>query len=269
MTESPSAPAVPRPAATLLLVRDGPNGLEVLMARRHQQSSFMPGLLVFPGGRVDAGDGDAGLRDALPPDLRALPDLVSRIGAIREAFEELGILLARPAGTQALIDRERLAQIAEAHRQRIHAARDGFAAMIADETLTLAPDCLIPFAHWITPPISPKRFDTRFYVALAPEGQDGIHDTHELVSTDWVAPLDALAQAEAGDVRIAFVTRSNLKLLSRSRTVAEALQAAKERKIVTVEPQPFDLPDGPALRIPADAGYDILEVLVRDTGIGG
>jgi len=263
----PDPPVTPRPAATVLLVRDGSNGLEVFMATRHQEASFMPGLLVFPGGRVDETDGDARLLADLTAEERALDDLPSRIGGIREAFEEADFLFARDRGGPSLITAARLDSLSD-WRRRIHHRDATLAEMTEAEGLVLAPSRLVPFAHWVTPRIRHKRFDTRFYLAEAPHGQEGAHDQRELVDSRWVRPLDAVAQADRGEVRLAFVTRSNLKLLARSATVADALRAAAERRIVTVSPEPFDSPDGPALRIPADAGYDITEVLVKDTGAG-
>ena len=263
----PDPPVTPRPAATILLVRDGADGLEVFMATRHQEASFMPGLLVFPGGRVDESDGDPRIVDGLADEDRTLEHLASRIGGIREAFEEADFLFARDSGGTALISAARLDSLSD-WRRRVHHREATLAEMTEAEKLSLAPSRLVPFAHWVTPRIRHKRFDTRFYLAEAPHGQEGAHDQRELVDSRWVRPLDAVAEADRGDVRLAFVTRSNLKLLARSPTVSDALRAAAERRIVTVSPEPFDSPDGPALRIPADAGYDVTEVLVKDTGAG-
>jgi 8-oxo-dGTP pyrophosphatase MutT (NUDIX family) len=212
----PTEPATPRPAATVLLLRDGPRGIEVFMAGRHLDSSFMPGVLVFPGGAVDPDDSATGM-------------------------------LAR-------------------HRKRLCAGEATFSAIMAEEGLTPAIDLMAPFARWITPVIRAKRFDARFYLARAPEGQAGLHDERELISSRWITPADALAAAMAREVKIVFVTRSNLSLLAKSRTVDEALAAARARTVVPVQPQLFESPDGPALRIPADAGYDVTEILVRDVG---
>jgi hypothetical protein len=125
---------------------------------------------------------------------------------------------------------------------------------------------MVPFARWITPMIRKKRFDARFFLARAPEGQIGAHDDQELINSRWIGAAEALDAVKRGEVKIVFVTRSNLGLLAKSRTVEEALAAARARPIVPVEPQLFDHADGPALRIPADAGYDITEILVRDVG---
>ena len=122
----------------------------------------------------------------------------------------------------------------------------------------LRPDhaALVPFAHWITPAHSPKRFDTHFFLALAPEDQDAVHDGHEAVECAWLRPAAVIAEAVAGRVKLVFVTRLNLLRLARHATAAEAMAAAREAPIVTVTPEP--LPDGAGgtlLRIPAAAGY--------------
>lgn len=261
-------PASPRPAATVLLVRDGTDGLEVFMATRHQGSSFMPGLLVFPGGRVDEGDSDPRILASLTPENRGHPDLISRIAAIREAFEEAGFLFARPIEQMGIIGAERLGVLSAAYRKRLHQGEITLATMVEAETLALVTERLIPFAHWVTPKLGSKRFDTRFYIAEAPHGQEGAHEDRELVDSRWIKPLDAIAAADQERARLAFVTRSNLRLLARSTTVHDAMAAAASRRIVAVEPQPFEGPDGPALRIPADAGYEVTEVLIKDSGIG-
>jgi 8-oxo-dGTP pyrophosphatase MutT (NUDIX family) len=256
-TESP--PAVPRPAASVLLLRDSPNGIEVFMATRHQGSSFMPGVLVFPGGGVDPGD--AALVPADAPE-----DAVSRIAGIREVFEEAGFLLARAKGQDGLVPAGRFADLLHSHRAPLVAGEGSFAGMVAQEGLVPAIDLMVPFARWITPVIRKKRFDARFYLARAPEGQVGVHDEQELINSRWILAADALDAQARGEIKVVFVTRSNLGLLGKSRTVDEALGAARARTVIPVEPELFDHPDGPALRIPAAAGYDINEILVRDVG---
>jgi 8-oxo-dGTP pyrophosphatase MutT (NUDIX family) len=264
MDSSPApanSPATPRPAATVLLLRDGPDGIEVFMATRNGDSSFMPGVLVFPGGRVDAGDADPSLAEGAQPE-----DAVSRIACVREAFEEAGILLARPAGGAALVSGDRLERLIQRYRAPLCAGHESFAAMMAAEDLTVATDLLVPFARWTTPVVRARRYDTRFYLARAPEGQIGAHDAAELVDSRWITPARALHLAENGQIRVVFVTRSNLRLLAQSQTVDEALAAARTRPLPVVEPQLFEHPDGPALRIPAGIGYDVTEILLRDVG---
>lgn len=258
----PSPPVTPRPAATVLLLRDGPQGIEVFMATRHQGSSFMPGILVFPGGGVDADDSAPELVGTDP----AFEDAVSRIAGVREVFEEAGFLLARPRGQGELLGQARFDPFVERYRAALCNGEAQFSAVMAGEKLTPATDLMIPFARWITPAIRKKRFDARFYLARAPEGQLGGHDDRELVDSRWTTAADALAAHDRREIKLVFVTRSNLRLLAKSRTVDEALAAARARTVVPVQPELFESPDGPALRIRPDAGYDVLEVLLRDVG---
>ena len=261
----PTPPVVPRPAATVLLLRDGSKGIEVFMAVRHQGSSFMPGILVFPGGAVDADDAHPGLMD-WAGEGPAPDDAVSRIAGAREVFEEAGVLLARPKGQGALVGADRYEHCLTRYRAKLCAGEVGFSTIMAEEALSPAIDLMVPFANWITPVIRQKRFDARFYLARAPEGQAGVHDEQELVSSHWTTVPDAFAAVARGEIKIVFVTRSNLGLLAKSRTVDEALAAARARTVVPVQPQLFDSPDGPALRIRDDAGYEVTEILVKDVG---
>jgi 8-oxo-dGTP pyrophosphatase MutT (NUDIX family) len=254
MIETPPIPA--RPAATVLLLRNGARGLEVFMVTRHLKSSFMAGALVFPGGAVDPADSDPEMLAALTRPA----DLDFRIAAIRETFEEAGILLARPRGATGLIGPDRLAGIEKQYRVRLNRGEIGFPALLTAEALVPAPDALIGFAHWITPENLPKRFDTRFYLARAPEGQLGLHDDGELTESRWVRPAEALTEAAAGRCKIVLATRLNLELLGQSDTVDGALAAAKRRQIVTVLPVIAPTPSGPVIRIPADSGYGVSEI---------
>jgi 8-oxo-dGTP pyrophosphatase MutT (NUDIX family) len=262
MIEIPNPPAIPRPAATVLLLRDGPDGVEVFMATRHQGSSFMPGVLVFPGGGVDPDDSAPNLNDGICQS----DDAVSRIAGVREIFEEASFLLARPLGGGDLVGADRLEGILAGHRAALRAGERAFSVIMAEEGLTPAIDLMVPFANWITPVIRKKRFDARFYLARAPEGQIGAHDDQELINSRWITPAEALAAQARGEIKVVFVTRCNLGLLAKSRTVDEALAAARVRTIIPVSPEPFEHPDGPALRIPAEAGYDVTEVLIKDIG---
>ncbi len=171
-----SAPVVPRPAATVILLRDGPAGVEVFMVVRHRQIEFASGALVFPGGRVDPGDHALAEGSRSGPDRKAGPvgldadHLALRVAGIREMFEECGVLLAHPRGTTGLIDAGRLRRIS---------TRADFATTLGAEDLVLATELLTPFAHWITPPAMPKRFDTHFFLASAPADQLAVHDGSE------------------------------------------------------------------------------------------
>jgi len=253
------APAIsaPKLAATILLVRDGATGLEVFMVQRHHQIDFATGAMVFPGGKIEAGDADPRLRarargaDALDADALSV-----RVGAIRETFEECGVLLVRPLGGAALVSAERLRELEARWRDRLNRNEAGLVDVVLAEELELASDLLVPYAHWITPQIVPKRFDTYFFLVAAPPDQVALHDGGESVDSVWTTAQHALAEAEAGRRTIIFPTLMNLNLLGGARDVADALARTRARSIVTVRPEVGRTPDGkPELRIPAEAGY--------------
>lgn len=251
------SPVTPVPAATLLLVRDGASGVEVLMAARHEKSGFAAGALVFPGGKVDADDA------AVARHCRGLAGLpaaaaAARVAAIRETWEESGVLLARRGANGGLLTQAELSLL----RDR----RGGsFGALLQEPGLELAGDRLALFAHWITPADSPKRFDTLFFLAAFDGDQAPLHDGHEAVDARWVNPAEAVGEADAGRCKIVFATRLNLLRLARSRTVAEALAAA-QAPVVTVTPQVVKTTAGAVFRIPAEAGYGVTEVPVQGIG---
>lgn len=253
------------PASTVLLLRDDPEGLEVFMVVRHHQIDSFSGALVFPGGKVDAEDGDA--RD-ICRDVEAVPDreLAFRVAAIREAFEECGVLLARPSGLDALVDARRLQGLEDTYRAALVRDELGLPEMCRREGLELATDLLVPYAHWITPKIAPKIFDTHFFLAPAPEDQAALHDGEESTDSAWIRPRDALAQAQEGSRTIVFPTQMNLRKLSRWNTVDEAMAAARVAEIVTVSPRTEKHPQGRVLTIPAEADYGGSRFLARQDG---
>jgi 8-oxo-dGTP pyrophosphatase MutT (NUDIX family) len=234
-----------RLAATLMLVRDGETGLEVFMVARHRAIEFASGALVFPGGSVDPGDA------ALAEGRYDPREAALRVAALRETFEECGVLLAREAESEEWLSAERAAAIGAGTKGA------GFAEIVAREKLRLGLDALIPFAHWITPSISAKRFDTAFYIAAAPAGQLARHDGSESVDSVWISPSMALQAAERGLYTIVPVTRLNLALLAESADVASALNAARQRRIVTVEPRAEKRERGWRMHIPPEAGYGV------------
>jgi 8-oxo-dGTP pyrophosphatase MutT (NUDIX family) len=260
MLPSMPEPRPPRLSATVLLVRDGAHGLEVLMVERHHQIDFATGALVFPGGQVDAADGDAALAarcagaGELDEAARAL-----RVAAIRETFEEAGVLLARPRGEAALVGAERLRGIEARHRAALHARERTLAEVAAAEDLELACDLLVPFAHWITPVFMPKRFDTWFFVVAAPPDQVALHDGHESVDSVWITPSDAEAAQRAGRRTIIFPTLLNVRKLGRAHTVSDALANARGGPIVTVLPRVEKRGETPVMVLPEGAGYDVVE----------
>ena len=254
------AEIVPRPAATVLLVRDGASGVEVLMVTRNVASDFASGALVFPGGRVDAADSAANILESC----RAMPGvdataMAFRVAGIRESFEEAHVLLARPRGSERLMTAAELAALESGARARL-GREPQLDDLVAGGDIELATDLLVPFAHWITPVGPPKRFDTHFFLAPTPSDQLAAHDGREAVDTIWIAPQTAIAEADAKRVTLVFATRMNLVKLGRSGNVAAAMAAARDDKIITVCPEVAQSPAGTVLRIPLAAGYGVTEV---------
>jgi 8-oxo-dGTP pyrophosphatase MutT (NUDIX family) len=251
---------VPRPASTVLLLRDGATGLEVLMITRHAESGFAAGALVFPGGRVDAQDSDHAILSRCRPvaglDAAAM---AFRVAGIRETFEEAHVLLARPAGGDAILSARAVDELETRMRAALGRAPQ-FADLVAAGGIELATDLLVPYAHWITPVGRPKRYDTHFFLAPVPADQVAAHDGREAVDSLWIAPRTALDDGDAGRASLVFATRMNLIKLARSRDVATALAAARRDTIMTVCPELADTPAGQVLRIPSAAGYGISEL---------
>jgi 8-oxo-dGTP pyrophosphatase MutT (NUDIX family) len=252
-----------RPASTILLLRDsagsGGNGeIEVFMMVRHYEIDFNSGALVFPGGAVDAGDHDIAARPELYAGGEGLDGeaLGFRIAAIRETFEESGILLAKPRGSNTLVDAKRAGEIEARHRAALCEGKTTFEKILADNGLLLTLDELVPYAHWITPEGMPKRFDTWFFLAAAPPEQAGAHDGKESTDSIWVSPREALAGGESGRFKLPFPTTRNLIKLGKHRSVQAALDAACGKPVVTVMPVMTKENGGRQLRIPAEAGYD-------------
>lgn len=258
-----------RDAASVMLLRDAPDGggLEVLMVRRHAKSDFAADMYVFPGGGVEEADCDevmaglcegTGREEAMsiitdaPSPSRALGIFVA---GIRETFEETGILLAREASGEFVSCRgERAARFA-AMRE---AARDGgttFGEMVAGEGLRLATDSMTYFAHWITPELSPIRFDTRFFLAPAPPCQEALHDDIEITGYVWMTPEEALADGERGTFPMLPPTMINLMAIADFPTVEDALDTAAGEKVAAILPR-LVLEDGKLrLLLPDDPQY--------------
>lgn len=247
---------IPIPAATVLLLRDSPS-LEVLMVERHANIGFAGGALVFPGGRIDPGDRNPAWAEHSAGCDRQL--LAGEVAAIREAFEEAGILLARDAsaGPDApLIDGERAAALGE-WRAVVEKDDAQFLELIRRENLSLACDKLCLFAHWIAPPGLHKRFDTLFFAAACPPGQEAREDGNEATEALWIAPEDAIAARQRGERKIIFPTLCNLRLLGSSTAVSDVFAFAGERKIAPIQPT-IEMRDGaPWLCIPQDMGYPV------------
>jgi 8-oxo-dGTP pyrophosphatase MutT (NUDIX family) len=264
----PADAVAPRPASTILLLRDsaatkdpddnGGGEIEVFMMVRHYEIDFNSGALVFPGGSVDKGDQEIIARPELYCGGEGLDAaaLSFRIAAIRETFEESGILLARPRGSNALIDAKRAGEIEAAHRTALCEGKTTFLKVLTDNGMLLALDELVPYAHWITPEGMPKRFDTWFFLAAAPPQQAGTHDGKESTDSIWVSPREALAGGESGRFKLPFPTTRNLIRLGKQKSVKAALDDSRGKAIVTVMPVMTKLNGGRQLRIPREAGYD-------------
>jgi len=260
-----SLEATARPAATILLLRDGPEGVEVFMVVRHHAIDFAAGALVFPGGQVEEADHAlAAQPETCPnPDGLDAAAMAFRIAAIRETFEECGVLLARPHDSSRLIDAATLQRLDAQHRAALNAGSIGFDTVLEAEGLLPAPDLLVHFAHWITPVNQPKRYDTHFFLAEAPSEQLAVHDGEEAVESIWITPQRALADTEAGHYKLVFATAKNLEKLARSRTVKQAMDAARAARVVTVQPKGTKLEGNKRLlRIPPEADYGGSEFIV-------
>jgi 8-oxo-dGTP pyrophosphatase MutT (NUDIX family) len=251
----------PRPASTILLLRDSAatsGEVEVFMMVRHYEIDFNSGALVFPGGSVDKNDQEIIARPELYSGGEGLDAsaLSFRIAAIRETFEESGILLARPKGWNSLVDAKQAGEIEAAHRAALCEGNTTFSRVLTETGMLLALDELVPYAHWITPEGMPKRFDTWFFLAAAPPEQAGAHDGKESTDSIWVSPREAVAGGESGRFKLPFPTTRNLIRLGKQASVQAALNDSRSRPIVTVMPIMTKLNGGRQLRIPREAGYD-------------
>lgn len=245
-------------ASTVMLLRDGADGMEVFMIVRHHESNFAAGALVFPGGRVDPEDHDLAADASVfaPVDKLAAEAAALRVAAIRETFEECGVLLARGRGEASLVGAARLREIEAAHRAAMTRGERSFGAILAAENLVLAPDTMVQFAHWITPEHVPKRFDTHFFLAAAPSDQVALHDGEEAVDSVWVTPANAIEGTRMGTFKLVFPTQMNLEKLARHTQTAPAMETARASRVVTVVPKQEKVGDGKRLmRLPLEADY--------------
>jgi 8-oxo-dGTP pyrophosphatase MutT (NUDIX family) len=255
MSEAPREPAEIKPAATILLLRDEPQ-FEVLMVKRHHQIDFASGALVFPGGKTHGGDHDPNWDahtvgwEAYDAEQRGL-----RIAAIREVFEEAGILLARRRDGQPMSGEACPMEV----RRAVDKGETRFIDVVSSLDAYLDLDALTVFARWITPVMVPKRFDTWFYAVTAPAEQLAACDGHETVDAEWIAPSEALRLAAIGERTVIFPTRMNLKLLAEASSGADTVARANARPLVTVLPQMKQTDRGRVLALPPDAGYGVVE----------
>jgi 8-oxo-dGTP pyrophosphatase MutT (NUDIX family) len=246
----------PRLAATVLIVRDAPE-LQVLMVRRHARMAFGASAWVFPGGKVAGADSAENWPELAGGPLSGAP-LALRVAAARETFEESGLLLARRISDGRAPDLDVCSRLDE-RRADVEADPSLFPRLLHEAGLRLALDHLVHFAHWITPSFEPRRFDTHFFLVAAPEAQCARHDGREAVDHVWEAPSALLERRARGEARLMFPTRLNLSVLARSHSAADAEQAARSRRVVTVEPQVVERDGVKSLLIPEEAGYGLTE----------
>jgi 8-oxo-dGTP pyrophosphatase MutT (NUDIX family) len=238
----PRPPSLPRPSTTVLLIRDGAEGLEVLMAVRSDDKSQYASAMVFPGGALDADDADeawlAHIDGAAGLDAA---ERARRIAGFRELFEETGVLLIEGP--------ERTPDLAEG----------SFLEMVRASGGRLDLDAMIPFANWVTPEGAPKRYDVHFRLCWRTTEMTAVSDGRETVAVEWLKPADAVALGASKERIVLFPTQCQLELLGQSRTVEDAVAAARARRIVPITPTVERRAEGTFLSIPADAGYPVRE----------
>jgi 8-oxo-dGTP pyrophosphatase MutT (NUDIX family) len=259
------------PAATVTLVRDTADGLEVLMLQRNFQSGFMPGMFLFPGGALDPGDAAAavlarcaGVDDLISSAALGLPSggLAYWAAAIRESFEEAGVLLAYGESGELVNPAEpaRLERFEE-YRRRLNAGEQDLGEMLERERLHLAADRLTYFGHWITPVTAPRRYDTRFFVAVAPEGQEALPDNVEAIHHVWMNPALAVERYRSGEFKMRTPTLRTLEQFASYETADALIEGLRKEPPVRAM-LPRIAPDGRRL-LPGDPGYD--EVAAADS----
>jgi 8-oxo-dGTP pyrophosphatase MutT (NUDIX family) len=258
------APPAPRHAATVVVLRDGAQGVEVFCVLRHPKSSFLGGAVVFPGGKVEPADADAGWASlATEPhprgaDMTGDPDVPDAphpraiaVAACRETLEEAAIVPLDPPVDDP--------GAADALRREAASIEGGLAAALAARGLRLAIDRLVPWARWITPEAEGRRFDARFFLLEVPPGQVGRHDEHETTMSFWATPASVLERFARGEVFLAPPTTRTLELLATARDVSAARALAGEQSLRPI--CPLFVPDeqAPFLALPGDPTHAVRE----------
>ncbi len=265
----------PRIASAVILLRNTTSGqgIEVFMVRRVIQSDFMPDVFVFPGGSVTKDDRAAELVEGLckhvgpsaaDPEGRTAPGSGTRAAAIRELFEEAGILLAYRTEQLLAISENEIDQF-DAYRKAFHNRQGSLVDMAHEEHLILATDLLDYFAHWITPEGMPKRFDTHFFLTTAPTEQQAAHDRLETSEGVWISPKEALARFERKEFPLVFATIYQLRELAMFGSVKEALESTSTKRVPTR--MPVLLHEGGKTRVflqeDADIVWEVPEHMTR------
>jgi 8-oxo-dGTP pyrophosphatase MutT (NUDIX family) len=251
------SPAQPRQAATVLLLRDGVQddgtvALEVYLLRRTRGMPFAGGMTAYPGGGVDDRDGDTQIGWVGPSpqqwaaafgcDERLARELVC--AAVRETFEEAGVLLAGPMDGSADVVPDVSGDDWEARRQSLLSREVSLAELLAGQGLAVRSDLLRPFAHWITPPVEPRRYDTKFFAAALPGGQEARHVSGEADEASWLTPHAALAEMTAGTRPMLPPTIHTLGQLAPFPDVAAALTGSPPEPLHPISPTFATEPDG-------------------------
>lgn len=268
MSEQSKSPVTARHASTVLLLRDSERGVEVFMERRHIKSDFVGGAYVFPGGRVDPEDRVDenlchGLTDCQASARLSLEEggLTFYVAAIRECFEEAGVLLAYDREGKLLdFSDPSVEQRFEKLRAELNAGEQSLLDIAATEGLTLATDRISYWAHWVTPEGQPRRYDTRFFVTRAPRNQTAAHDDYELTSSAWVTAGEALDRARRREWMIIFPTIRNLQKLAPFDTADAAIAAVDaQEEFPVIQPRVLlgRTPDeAPRAVLPGEEGYE-------------
>ncbi len=247
MTDTP--PAITQPAATLVLLRDGASAPELFMQARAETMNFAAGMMVFPGGKVDEHDRELAASARISGGNRHdLDDTAARIAAVRESFEEAGVLLTRGA---VIPEADFIAA-----GPAIAARNLQFGEFLARYDQHIDLDVLRPFARWVPPSDRHiKRFDTRFYLARLPQGAKAGHDGNEAIHSHWTTANDALARADSGQSKVIFPTRCNLARLAQFDTIDAIIDHARNTPVVRIQPELRTIDDETYLCIPEGIGY--------------
>jgi 8-oxo-dGTP pyrophosphatase MutT (NUDIX family) len=244
---------------------DHGDGMQVLMLRRNSQSVWVAGAHLFPGGAVDAEDGSdatnrvcAGRDDAAASRILGIErgGRAFFVAAVRECFEEAGILLALTGDEPLSFADPEIARRFVEHRRRLNADETTLASICALERIQLDLDRVCYFSHWITPEGAPRRYDTRFFVGVVPDAQEALHDDSEVVASTWIEPGEALARHHAGELDLMFPTVKNLEAISRFRTAGDLLAAAAAAEVPAILPRLTVEGEGVRIVLPGDEGYE-------------
>jgi len=238
-----------RNAAALMLVKDTDEGLEVCMLRRVTSSRFAAGAYVFPGGSVDPADAELSA-ECIVDEAPAQLDKAYKVAAIRETFEEAGILTAATP-TGVLVDHQL--------REQLHEGTLSLEKLLLETELQVDLDALVFYDHWITPEAAPIRFDTRFYVSAARDEQDLVHDEKETDSSCWAKPADILALYDKKDVKLMPVTHVQLTRLARFNGVADLMDFAAQQGTIS--------PTMPVMNISDDGKAKVVKIDLPEGGL--